>query len=116
MSIEPVPGTSLEYHLIAFDAEGRERAGADGGSSSRKALDELADEPVTNVFLFSHGWQGDVPAARRQYNTWIGAMAGCTADIERMQQARAGAFRPLKAGLLRRSRLAPADTEDEVVV
>src|SRR3954452_21098998 len=99
MSIEHIPGTSLKYHLIAFDAEGRERTGVDGELASRKALDELANAPVTDVFLFSHGWQGDIPAARLQYNAWIGAMAGCTTDIERMQQARSGAFRPLLIGL-----------------
>ena len=38
----------------------------------------LQDDPaVTDVFLFSHGWLSDVPAARAQYGLWIGAMAGC---------------------------------------
>lgn len=59
----------------------------------------LAEEPVTDVFLFSHGWQGDVPAARWQYDAWIRAMAGCRADIERMNEARGGGFRPLLIGL-----------------
>ena len=100
MPIEQVPGTDLSYHLIAFDSEGRERERAEEGElASRRALQVLANEPVTDVFLFSHGWQGDVAAARRQYNAWIGAMAGCTSDIERMRQARAGAFHPLLIGL-----------------
>ena len=99
MTIEKVPGTELGYHLIAYDAAGRERVEVDGDEASRKALDVLGAEPITDVFLFSHGWQGDVPSARRQYNAWIAAMAGCAADIERAGQARAGAFRPLLIGL-----------------
>jgi hypothetical protein len=98
MPIEQVPGTDLSYHLIAFDSESRERA-EEGELASRRALQVLANEPVTDVFLFSHGWQGDILAARRQYNAWIGAMAGCTSDIERMREARAGAFHPLLIGL-----------------
>ena len=41
---------------------------------------------------------GDIPDAIRQYDKWIGSMAGNTADIERVRQARPG-FRPLMIGL-----------------
>jgi len=41
---------------------------------------------------------GDVPAARSQYNDWIGAMAQQTADIEKLKQVRPG-FNPLMIGL-----------------
>lgn len=98
MSLEEVPGTGLRYHLIAFDAEGRERADADG-PRSRGVVDAIAKGPITDVFVFSHGWQGDVPAARRQYSNWIGAMAGCATDIDRVAASRRGAFRPLLVGL-----------------
>ena len=98
MSLEQVPGTSLNYHLISFDGEGRERSDADG-PRSRAAIDAVAKEPITDVFLFSHGWQGDVPAARRQYQAWIGTMAGCTSDVDRVTKARGGAFRPLLIGI-----------------
>ena len=87
MSLEQVPGTSLNYHLISFDGDGRERSDADG-PRSRAAIDAVAKEPITDVFLFSHGWQGDVPAARRQYQAWIGTMAGCTSDVDRVTKAR----------------------------
>ena len=40
------------------------------------------------MFFFSHGWQGDVPGARTQYNNWIDAMASCTEDLEEMKRAR----------------------------
>ncbi len=98
MTVEEIPGTNLRYHLIAFDANGRERSLAEG-LQSETAVGELKSEPVTDVFLFSHGWQGDVPAARQQYNRWIGAMAGCTSDIARVNAARGGAFRPLMIGV-----------------
>jgi len=38
MAIETVPGTSLRYHLIAFDAAGRERPEAGGGGSGDNNL------------------------------------------------------------------------------
>ncbi len=99
MPIEEVSGTGLSCHLVTFDAGGRERVEPDGELASHRALTVLAGEPVTDVFLFSHGWQGDVPAARMQYDAWIRAMADCKADVERMDEARGGAFRPLLIGL-----------------
>jgi hypothetical protein len=97
MPIEPVPGTDLTYYLIAFDSAGLERV--DGGELlSRRALDELARGPITDVFLMSHGWKGDVPAARDQYGRWAGAMARCGDDVARMRRARP-CFRPLLIGL-----------------
>src|SRR4051794_15359320 len=103
MPFEQVQGTSLTYHLIAFDPGGHEGTETDGEKASRRALTELAEEPVTPVYLFSHGCQGDPPAARRQYDAWIRAMAACQADIERINRARGGAFRPLLIGLHWRS-------------
>ena len=97
MPIETVPGTSLKYYLVAFDAAGNERD-EPGGKLSQQILDVLSREPITDVFLISHGWLGDIPDARRQYNKWIGAMASNQADIEQIQQARSG-FRPLLIGL-----------------
>jgi hypothetical protein len=97
MSIESVPGTGLTYHLLAFDAEGRERP-VDGSLSSQPAADQLAREPITDVFLMSHGWQGDIRAARDQYGRWVAAMAACAADRERARQVRPG-FRSLLVGV-----------------
>lgn len=98
MPLETVPGTDLTYHLVAFDGSGRERAEPDGTLSSRRVVEVLGSEPFTDVFVMSHGWMGDVPSARRQYNAWIRAMAGQTADLERASRKRAG-FRPLLIGL-----------------
>src|SRR5919202_155440 len=98
MPIEKVPGTALNYYLIAFDENGNERNEPDGKKLSEQISAALVNEPITDVFIMSHGWLGDVPAARKQYNDWIGAMAGQTADIEKIKQARPG-FRPLMIGL-----------------
>src|SRR4051794_6248605 len=65
---------------------------------SLKAVDALKDPSVTDVFLLSHGWRGDLPAARDQYGRWIAAMAGCPSDVELMKRKRPG-FRPLLIGL-----------------
>src|SRR5438105_3830029 len=98
MPLEAVPGTNLTYYLLAFDADGSERAEDSGELLSRRVADALAREPITDVFLISHGWKGDMPAAREQYGLWIGAMAQCAGDLARMRQVRPG-FRPLLLGL-----------------
>jgi hypothetical protein len=97
MPIETVPGTSLKYYLVTFDASGNEGDESDG-KISQKLLEVLANEPITDVFIFSHGWLADIPAARRQYNKWLGAMAEQKDDIDQIRQARPG-FRPLLIGL-----------------
>ncbi|MGL5195405.1 MAG: hypothetical protein ACRC8Y_17625, partial [Chroococcales cyanobacterium] len=97
MPIETVPGTALNYYLIAFDAKGKERE-EQGGLISQKALELLKNEPITDVFIMSHGWMGDMPAARYQYNNWIGAMAKQSADLEKIKQIQPE-FRPLLIGL-----------------
>ena len=98
MPIETTPKSKLKYYLIAFDAEGRERTDDPDGKMSDKVIEALKSEPLTDVFILSHGWQGDVPAARRQYDNWIEAMASCPDDLEKMKQARPG-FRPLMIGV-----------------
>ncbi len=97
MPIQTSPA-GLKYHLIGFDASGNERTDDPAGKMSDKILAALRDEPVTDVFLMSHGWQGDVPSALRQYNAWIDAMAACTADRAAIAKARPG-FHPLLVGI-----------------
>jgi hypothetical protein len=98
MPIELVPETSLQYYLISFDAAGNERKESDGSLLSQTLLDTLAKESFSDVFIFSHGWLGDIPAARSQYNRWILAMAKNTADIEKLKQIRPN-YRPLLIGI-----------------
>jgi len=97
MPIEKVLGTSLEYYLISFDEKGNERQ-EDGGLLSQKVVDVVSSQPITDVFFISHGWLGDLPAAKDQYQRWIAAMANNQADIEKIQQLRPG-FSPLLIGL-----------------
>ena len=101
MTIETVPGSETRYYLINFDKDGRERLDdpdAPNGRLSDTLMEALIAQPVTDCFVMSHGWQGDVPAAKRQYDAWSGAMLGCTADIERLRATRPG-FRPLLIGI-----------------
>jgi hypothetical protein len=83
-----VSGTGLGYYLLAFDEQGRERVDHPRGCVSRLISDALELDPITDVFLFSHGWQGDIPEARRQYRDWVGAMAERHSDRARIAQLR----------------------------
>jgi hypothetical protein len=98
MPIETVPGTAITYHLIAYDAQGCERQDDPAGLMSQKAVAAVKGGAATDVFLLSHGWRGDLPAARAQDGRWTGAMAASPADVALMQQKRPG-FRPLLIGL-----------------
>jgi hypothetical protein len=96
MGYHTIPGTEYRYGLIAYDGDGNERLEA-GERFSGELLEVAATEPITNVFFFSHGWKGDVPAAIEQYDSWIGALMA-SADVARAEKAFAG-FRPLLVGL-----------------
>ena len=98
MSIESVPGTDLSYYLVAFDGEGKERSDDPDGIMSVRLQEALRAGSITDVFLISHGWKGDIPAAREQYNNWIAAMTVCKEDAARMKSVRPG-FSPLLIGL-----------------
>jgi hypothetical protein len=90
--------SGIKYHLIGFDASGNERTDDPNGKMSENILASLRDEPVTDVFLLSHGWQGDMPSALRQYNKWIDAMGACTSDRAAIEKAHPG-FHPLIIGV-----------------
>lgn len=100
MPVRTVHGVGLSYYLTCVDGTGAERTddpdGIDGRMTPRVS-DVLAKGHYTDVFLMSHGWMGDVPAAIRQYDRWIGSMAVCKDDIERANMIRPG-FRPLLVG------------------
>ena len=98
MPLESIPGTSLQYYLLSFDDGGREREENDGTLLSSTIVELLESDAITDVFIISHGWLGDVPAARNQYTKWIQAMAKNTADIETLNQVRAN-FKPLLIGI-----------------
>jgi hypothetical protein len=97
-----IPGTSTKYALIAFGKDGRERTddNPDGidGLMTERILADVKAKPPTNIFLFSHGWKGDMPAAIDQYNRWIKALTDRAADAAAMKAVTAG-FNPLFVGL-----------------
>jgi pimeloyl-ACP methyl ester carboxylesterase len=95
--LEQVPDRSAQYHLIAFDAQGRERVEA-GGFYSADVLRAAAASQPTDAFVFSHGWQGDIPAARDQYGRWVATMLSRPDDRDRLAD-RPGGFRPILIGL-----------------
>src|SRR5271170_3224679 len=96
MGYHTIPGTDHTYGLIAYDSDGNERLEA-GTKFSQKLLEVASTEPITNVFFFSHGWKGDVPAAIEQYDSWIGALMS-SVDVAKAKKAFPG-FRPLLIGL-----------------
>jgi hypothetical protein len=97
MSLRIVPGTDFRYQLIAYDEHGAERA-EDGVLTSGGVAAAIAAQPVTDVVLLSHGWNGDLPAAIDQYDRWIGAMLACDAD-RRLAEETIPGFRALVVGL-----------------
>lgn len=100
MPIRQAPGTNLSYFLICHDKDGKEREEAKGVYLSGSVLEAIrqTDSPVTDVFIISHGWKGDVPAAIEQYDKWIATMAASTAIQEHAEQGHPS-FSPLIVGL-----------------
>ncbi|MCK1700641.1 hypothetical protein IVA93_33985 [Bradyrhizobium sp. 155] len=96
MGFETISGIDIQYGLISFDVEGKEIS-EPGGLMSQRLIDKARTDKVTNVFLFCHGWKGDVPGAKNQYALWIKAFA------ESADRAKADTvfpnFRPLFIGL-----------------
>jgi hypothetical protein len=96
MPFESIPALDVKYGLISFDKDGQERSDdPDGGIFTRRILERIGTDKPSHVFLFSHGWKGDEPAAIDQYNRWIGAMVKLDGDRTAMGRG----FRPLFLGL-----------------
>jgi len=99
----PIRATTsgLSYYLALFDETGRERPESDGSLLStalRARLTDEAEPKTTDVFVLSHGWMGDIPAAIAQYDRWMATMAGVKSDVTAAAAVRAG-FTPLVVGL-----------------
>jgi hypothetical protein len=97
MPIRTVPNTEYSYHLVIHDEHGQERKESDGSLLSQKILQELSSKATTDVFIMSHGWRGDIPAAIGQYDAWTGSLMTATPDIEDMRNKRPS-FQPLLIG------------------
>lgn len=82
MPVRHLADLDLDYYLVCFDENGVERQ-EEGTRLSSALFAELNREPhVTDVFVLNHGWKGDVPAAIRQCDKWITAVATADADRE----------------------------------
>jgi hypothetical protein len=99
MPIRSIAGADAQYYLLSFDEDGRERPEADGILLSDVVRNKIADpsEAITDVFLASHGWKGDVAAAIEQYDRWVGEMAR-SSDRDVARTVRPG-FRAIVVGL-----------------
>lgn len=93
-----IQDNNLSYALIAFDKNGQERTDDPEGLMSENILKTLSEEPITDVFIFSHGWLGDLDAAENQYDRWVKVMGEQTKDIEAFRQVDPE-FRPLLIGV-----------------
>jgi len=101
MPYRTTPDGSSRYALVAFDRDGQESTTDPDNPNSRfssRLIDDFKHEAVTDVFLLSHGWMGDVPAAIDQYDRWIAAMDARAADRERIARQRAG-FKMMRIGI-----------------
>ena len=81
-----------DYRLAAFDAAGSPRFDA------RELTAGIAEQSPTDVFVFSHGWFGDVRGSREQYDAWWAAMAACP-DDRLAAEARADGLRFAAVGI-----------------
>src|SRR3954464_6602053 len=98
MPIETIPGTDLRYYLIALDEQGRERSDDPDGSMRDRIIDAIQASRPSDVFVFVHGWKGDLPAARKQYAAWMSTLMAQSSDMARAAAMRPG-FAPLLVGL-----------------
>lgn len=98
MPLRQVPNSNRQYHLVAFDKSGRERKDDPDGVMSDRVANTLQAGGVTDVFIVSHGWKGDIPAAIEQYDRWISVMIDQADDVARMG-AKFPNYRPLIIGL-----------------
>src|SRR5262249_45388284 len=73
-----------------------ERAEA-AGRTSERLIEKTKTEAITDIFLFCHGWKGDLPAAKEQYEKWIKAFA--TSSDRARAAGIFGEFRPMFIGL-----------------
>lgn len=85
------------YAMICYDDVGKERAES-GGLLSETVIGTVRDTPVTDVFLFSHGWNHDVEGAVGQYDSWLRTALAQGAGIEAVRRQRQD-FKPLLIGL-----------------
>ena len=61
--------SGLPFWEIRFDADG------DPGQEAATAIDEIGTLGITDLVVFSHGWNNSPDTARRLYDGWFGELA-----------------------------------------
>ena len=84
-----------DYTLVVFDKDGNEQKDEHGDLGSQKVISKMPG--VTDVFIMSHGWMGDVQDAIGQYNGWTDQLMSCHDDLAKLKTLRPG-FKPLLVG------------------
>ncbi|MES2934426.1 MAG: hypothetical protein V4805_13175 [Pseudomonadota bacterium] len=100
MPIRTIPAIDAKYHMVVVNQDGVENASDPdvvSGPISATILGEIKTTNVTDVFIWTHGWKGDMPAAFDQYDRWIGAFSRLDADRQKMVQKR-GTFKEFHIG------------------
>ena len=72
-----IPDTSSSYAMIAFDRKGHEQTKDEDGLNglmSARLLETARQHKPPHIFLFVHGWKGDMGSAQDQYDQWIKAL------------------------------------------
>lgn len=90
MPVRTIPALGTQYHMVVVDKDGVEAASdpdIPAGCVSDAAIALIKDK-VTDVFIWTHGWKGDMPAAVDQYDRWIGAFSSLKEDRKLMASER----------------------------
>ena len=85
---KPFGGTDIRYHLVLLDADGKERGDDPDGRMSERITQALHADRPTDVFVFIHGWKGDMYAAPQQYAAWMSTLMCQARDLERARANR----------------------------
>ncbi|MET7780740.1 hypothetical protein ABZT28_34235 [Streptomyces sp. NPDC005388] len=92
------PGAGSGFILLSYDRYGALRDD-DGLLAAVERRLRHQDPPVTDVFVFSHGWLNDQPKAVATYQRWVAAMTDQYLARKADFDTRRPGFRPLLIGL-----------------
>lgn len=90
-SVEP------NYYLLRIGEDGVEKKEDDGSLLSARII-EAARAGVTDIFIASHGWKGDLDAALIQYGKWFPKVAQQHSD-RALVDTKVPGFTPLIVGV-----------------
>lgn len=76
----------LPFWQISFDADG------DPEGTASEVTQQIIGQGITDLLMFSHGWNNSPATARRLYSGWFGQLAP--------QLAHATTARPVNVGLV----------------